>query len=522
MTHLPILPVLIPLIAAAVLLALPGKAPRSLARGLSIAGLLLGGASAAALLALTTDGTIAVYAVGNWPAPFGIVLVADRLAAMMVALLYALAIPALVTASDGLDARGLHFHALFQLLVAGIAGAFLTGDLFNLFVCFEILLLASYALLVHGGGHEKARAGLHYVALNLVGSTIFLVAIALLYGTLGTLNIADLALVLPQTPPADVALVRTGLLLLALVFLLKAALLPMSFWLPHVYSSAAAPVAALFAIMTKVGIVALLRLLVIGVGDEPQAAGLTDGWLPALALATIALGTLGAFAARRFALIAANAVLISSGTLLFAIAIGDAPATAALLYYLPHTTLVTGGLFLLGHAISLRRGAAEDRLVRGPVIAGRTSLGLAFLVLAVAVSGLPPLSGFLGKLMLMQGAQDWQALWWATLLLSGLGIALVLARVASILFWEPEGRADSDVEWERIGTRRAGALGALVLASPILVVAAAPVAGFAADTSAQLHARDPYIRAVIASDATILRTPRPGPVVLALQPEEAP
>jgi multicomponent K+:H+ antiporter subunit D len=240
--------------------------------------------------------------------------------------------------------------------------------------------------------------------------------------------------------------------------------------------------------------------------------------LPALALATIALGTFGAFAARRFALIAANAVLISTGTLLFAIAARDPSATAALLYYLPHTTLVTGGLFLLGHALSTRRGELADQLVRGPVIAGRTSIGLAFLVLAVAVSGLPPLSGFVGKLMLMQGAPMWQAAWWATLLLSGLGIALVMARAGSLLFWEPEGRTDSAITWDRIGPRSATALGALVLASPALVLAAAPIAAFASATSAELHARSPYVSAVIAADATIARDRRPGPVVLDTTP----
>ncbi len=510
--HLPILPFLIPFAASALLMLLSGRLAVGGERAISFAALSLGALSALALMASARQGDVTVYAIGDWPAPFGIALVVDRLSALMVALVYALAVPALLTATAGEDRRGLHFHALFHLLVAGLVGAFLTGDLFNLFVCFEILLIASYALLVHGGGHGRVRAGLPYVLLNLVGSTLFLVAIAILYGTLGTLAIADIAGRLPLVPQADMALVRAGLTILALVFLLKAALLPMAFWLPHVYSAAAAPVGALFAVMTKVGIVALLRLTVLGVGDAPAGAGMLQPWLPVLALATIVLGTVGAFAARRLGVIAANAVLISSGTLLFALSALDPRATSALLFYLPHTTLVTGGLFLLAGAISVRRGDSNDWLVRGPVIANRGALGLAFLILAVAVSGLPPLSGFFGKLFLLQGIEGgWRALWWTTLLISGLGVALVLARVGSILFWEPEGHAETPVARERIGPARTAGLALLVLASPLFVVAAEPVAAYAEATSAQLHARTPYLETVVPRDRPIRRDSRPTP-----------
>ncbi|MFN3590591.1 MAG: proton-conducting transporter membrane subunit, partial [Thermaurantiacus sp.] len=304
-----------------------------------------------------------------------------------------------------------------------------------------------------------------------------------------------------------------GLMLLMLVFLLKGALLPMAFWLPRVYPTATVPVATLFAIMTKVGIVALLRIGALTFPDAEAAEALFLPWLPLLALLTIALGTVGAFAARRLAVVAANLVLISSGTLLFAASRLQADATAAILYYLPHTTLVTGGFFLLAGAIAIRRGRFLDRLERGPVIAHRSAIALAFLTLAVAASGLPPLSGFLGKLMMMQGAASdgWTPVWWATLLLSGLGIALVLARVASTLFWEPEGHADSPVEDVRIGHASGVALALAVAASPALTLAAAPVSAYARAAAEQLHDRTPYVGAVLPPGTEIVREWRPAP-----------
>lgn len=506
MTHLAFLPFLVPFLAAGLLLLLPGEARRA-QRAASLGATFLGLLLSVALVAAVADGSILVYRLGDWAAPFGIVFVADRLSAMMVLLLFALAVPALLAAMRGIDGRGLHFHPLFQFQLAGIAGAFLTGDLFNLFVCFEILLIASYALLLHAGGLERTRAGLTYVALNLVGSALFLVGLGLLYGTMGTLNLADLAFRLPTVAADDVPLVRVALVLVALVFLLKAAVLPMAFWLPHAYAAATVPVAALFAVMTKVGVVALLRLAVIALPDSEAGAGLLSPWLQVLALGTILLGTVAALAARRLAVTAASLVLVSSGTLLFAVADAREAATAALLYYLPHTTLATAGLFVLAGTIAAERGDLADRLVRGPAMARALPIGLAFALLALAVSGMPPLSGFLGKLMLMQGAGSggWQPAWWGALLVSGLVAALVLARTASVLFWEPREAAPPR---ERLPVPPVALL-LLVLASPALTVAAPAVAGYAGAAAGQLHARVPYMVAVVGRGPDIPREVRP-------------
>ena len=209
MNHAPILPILLPLAAA--LLQLAG-ARNGIAyqRVVGMAAVVASLTVALWLLALADRGTLMVYALGNWPAPFGIVLVADRLAAMLVALTALLAATSLLFACSGMDGEGRHFHPLFQLQIAGVNGAFLTGDLFNLFVFFEVMLLASYVLLAHGGGLQRTRAGFAYVTLNLAGSAMFLIALGMIYGTVGTLNLADVALRLQAAEAIDAALVRTG------------------------------------------------------------------------------------------------------------------------------------------------------------------------------------------------------------------------------------------------------------------------------------------------------------------------
>ena len=203
---------------------------------------------------------ISFYLLGDWAAPFGIVLVLDRLAAMMLVLTALLAIPSLVYSGAGWARQGPHYYSLFQFLLVGLNGAFLTGDIFNLFVFFEILLAASYGLLLHGSGQLRVRAGLHYIAINLAASLLFLIGVALIYGVTGTLNMAHLANLISAMPGEDRPLLHAGVAILAIAFLVKAGSWPLNFWLPTAYMAAAAPVGAMFAIMTKVGVYAILRL----------------------------------------------------------------------------------------------------------------------------------------------------------------------------------------------------------------------------------------------------------------------
>jgi len=338
LAHLPILPVVLPLLIGILLLALR-SAPLALQRGISLAAALALIPLALALNDATADGTHLVYLLGNWVAPYGIVLVADRLAAWMLLTTALLAVFALAYAVRGIDTQGRHFHVLFQLQLFGLNGAFLTGDLFNLFVFFEILLIASYALLLHGGGAERVRAGIHYVVLNLLGSALFLLAVGVMYGITGTLNMADMAVKVAAASPDDAALLGAAGLLLLLVFGLKAAFLPMYFWLPRAYASASAPVAALFAIMTKVGLYSIMRVYILIYGEQAGSiANLASDWLWPLALLTILCGVIGALAAVTLQSLLAYLVVASVGSLLAGIAVGTPQALSAALYYLIHST----------------------------------------------------------------------------------------------------------------------------------------------------------------------------------------
>ncbi|VFS89904.1 monovalent cation/H+ antiporter subunit D [Pseudomonas aeruginosa] len=311
MSHWLILPILLPLFAGSLLLLPLAERWR---RGLSLLAALALIPLSLLLMRTAASGDLSVYALGNWAAPFGIVLMLDRLAALMLLATAVLGSAALIYALRGDDRLGKHFHALFQFQLLGINGAFLTGDLFNLFVFFEILLIASYALLLHGGGAERVRSGLHYVILNLVGSAFFLIAVGTLYGLTGTLNMADMAQKIAMADAERAPLLAAAGLLLLVVFALKAALLPLYFWLPRAYAAASAPVAALFAIMTKVGIYSILRVYTLVFGEAAgELANLAQAWLWPLALATLGLGAIGALAARTLQGLLAYLVVVSAG-----------------------------------------------------------------------------------------------------------------------------------------------------------------------------------------------------------------
>lgn len=435
MNHLILLPVLLPLLAGSLLLfmANANKRPK---RILSLVFALANLFSAILLIRIADQGSLWVYAMSNWQSPFGIVLVLDRVSALMVLLSALIAVPALIYGirKDAIISR--NYHALFHFLLMGVQGAFLTGDLFNLFVFFEILLIASYGLLMHGGGADRTKASLHYVILNLVGSGLFLFGVGTLYGVTGSLNMVEIGDRLTQLDPLSQQLALVAGLILLFVFGLKAAILPLNFWLPNAYSNATPSVAALFAIMTKVGIYAILRIHGQLYFANP-VFGAVNQWLWWLAIATIAMAVIGLLAARTLKRMASQLVLLSVGTSLAALSFAQAETLAGMLYYLVHSTLITAALFLLADLIAEQRGSAKDFLISSQPLKQAQLLGALFMVAAISIVGLPPLSGFLGKLSMLQGSQSlpMAGVFWALLLLAGLAALISFGRAGSTLFW---------------------------------------------------------------------------------------
>ena len=460
---------------------------------------MLGAVLAWRLMAEASTGVLNVYQVGGWSAPFGIVLVADRLSALMLALTWTLAAPVLWYATGGWDAHGRYFHAVFQFLLMGLSGAFITGDLFNLFVFFEVLLIASYVLLLHGQGRERFRMGLHYVILNLVASALFLVGLAIIYALTGTLNMTDVALRVAQLGPQEATVAKAGALLLLVVFGLKAAIVPLYMWLPGAYASAAAPVAAMFAIMTKVGVYSIIRVHSGVFGESAGQAALAAGpWLLPAALLTTVLGVLGALAARSLSRLVSYLTVASVGTILVGVGLFTPATLSAALYYTVHSTLVIAGLFLLVELVAAQRGDAQDRLTPASAVGQPVLLGLMTLLGAASVAGLPPLPGFLGKLMILQSASLTPAhtVVWSVVLISGFLTLLGLARAGSILFWnvlpgDPQD-ASSGSSWRLLSAT----LGLMAL-SLVLAAAASPLKRYTDAAANQLADRSAYALAVL-------------------------
>ena len=494
MGHWIIAPVVLPAFVAGVMV-LALRSDLLLKRIAGIGSILALNAIALALLwSATIDGP-EVYFLGEWPAPFGIVLVLDRLSALMVALLAALALPVVLYAiGSGWDRKGAHFHPLLQFLLMGIGGAFLTGDAFNLFVFFEILLIASYGLMIHGGGSVRTRAGIQYVAFNLVGSSLFLFALALTYGLTGTLNIADLAQKLPTLPEGDAALLRVTAVMMILVFAIKGALVPLQFWLPGTYANAPGVVAAMFAVMTKVGAYAVLRFGAVVFPPELAATGslLQDLILPA-GLVTLALGAIGVLGATTLPRLVAFGGIASMGTAFTAIGAFTPETSSAALYYILHSTLATAAMFLVADLVTRRRAHARLTEV-APPIAQSGLISALFLAGAVAMAGMPPLSGFLGKLLILDAFRTQEALVWTVVLASSFLMILGYARAGSVLFWKATALEVPAGRWPREGLAFSATI-ALLAGLAGLTVLAGPLTDWLGETAAGLYAPEAYIAA---------------------------
>ena len=521
--HLVIAPILVPMLAGAAMV-LAGDARRGLAVGLGLASTATLLLLSVALLAVAGAPEVRIYRLGDWPTLFGIVLVLDRLSAMMVALASVLGFATFVFSLARWHRAGAHFHPLFQFLLMGLNGAFLTGDLFNLFVFFEVMLAASYGMALHGSGTARARAGLHYIVVNLVASALFLVGVSVVYGIAGTLNMADLAVRLRDVAPEDRALLEAGLAVLGVAFLLKAAMWPLGFWLPVTYAAASAPAAAVLSMLSKVGIYAVLRLwlLLFGAGAA-ESAGFGGNWLTIGGLLTLGFGAIAALASQNLARLAGASVFISSGTLLAATGLGQVAVTGGALFYLAGSVLAIGAFFLLVELLERGRdiaadvlavtreafgtGAAEEEddpdgrdVVGVPIPGTVATLGVAFLACALLIAGLPPLSGFLAKFAMLSpllapgGAAPSVTAWVvaAALILSGLATVVAMLRAGIEVFW-----AAPPVTPARISLVEFLPVALLLLVCAGLTLAAGPVLDYATAAAQGLHAPTDYLRAVL-------------------------
>lgn len=499
MNHWLILPILLPALIAP-LIALTMRYDIVLARIFSLASAVTLLALALILTGIAHDGTVTSYSLGNWAAPFGIVLVLDRLSALMLLLTAVLAVVVLLYSIGGWDKRGRHFHSLYQFQLMGINGAFLTGDFFNLFVFFEVLLIASYGLMVHGGGRDRMRAGVQYVIVNLVGSSVFLIAVGLIYSVVGTLNMADLAVKVADVPPGDRALLVTGALLLLLVFAIKAALVPVQFWLPGTYANAPGPVAALFAVMTKVGAYSIIRMYTLAFGDGAgELAWLAGPWLMPAALVTLLLGMVGVLASRTLGQMASFAVIGSMGTLLVAVSLFTPMAMSAALYYLLHSTLAAASMFLIIDLVSERRAGFGGNIDVAPRFAQMGFLACLFFLAAIAMTGMPPLSGFIGKLLILDGVRDaaWVYVIWAVILLGSLLAIVGFARAGSTVFWKSRSMEGALKSSRRSVVLSFVAVGMLLSGTVFLTIFAGPVTAYLDKAALQIFTPSVYVEAVL-------------------------
>lgn len=513
MTHWLILPVMLPAFVAP-FIVLAARYQIGIQRVISVASILAVIGIALGLAWQTSDGTVMLYRLGDWAAPFGIVLVGDRLSTLMVLLTAVLALFVLLYAiGSEWDDRGRHFHALFQFQIMGIMGAFLTGDLFNLFVFFEVLLIASYGLMIHAGGTQRLRAGVQYVLFNLLGSTLFLFALGAIYAETGTLNMADLSQRVQMIGPDATVGIRIATVLLLLVFAIKAAVVPLHFWLPSSYAEAPAPVAALFAIMTKVGAYAIIRVYTMVFPPELEVtAGLHGWWLLPAALLSLAVGMVGVLAARHLDRLVAFAVIGSMGMVMVSIALFTPAGIAAALYYVVHSTLAAGALFLISDLA--RAGRANLDLTAQPPMAGGTVTAALFFVATIAMAGLPPLSGFIGKLLILDaGFASGSAVWiWAIVLGSSLISVVGFARAGSILFWKaksvtPDEDADPAMVPSCLSYAAVGGLIALLVAHTVF---AGPATAYTDVISKQLFAPDAYVETVLTTKGKLSDAPSQG------------
>lgn len=487
-------PLLVPL--ATVILCLLAGGRQRLIQGLSVAGAALLAAVGAMLVVAADRDGILVSQMSGWAAPYGISVVIDRLSAAMVAITGVIATATVVYAQarDPDPARGGHFHLLLHGLLVGVCGAFVTGDVFNLYVWFEVLLVGSFALIALGGGHRRLAGTVVYLFLNLLATLLFLLAAGLVYGAAGTLNMADLAhqFAAGDVPPG----VHAALVLMLVAFSIKAALFPVFGWLPASYHVAWTPVSALFAgLLTKVGVYALIRLVTL---LWPQA-GLIHEALLWIACATMLIGVLGAAAQTEVRRILSFHIVSQVGYMVLGLALATPLALAGAVFYLIHHIVVKANLFFIG-GIAARMAGSERLPAMGGLYARAPWLALLFAIPALSLAGIPPLSGFWAKFVLVRASLDagvWMAA--AVALLTGIFTLLSMSKIWNEAFLKAHPGGDAAIRNSHGQGAALWAAAGLAAITVLIGIGAGPVMDYANAAAAQLADPRQYIAAVLGS-----------------------
>jgi len=489
------LPVVLPAITGAVVLLL--RWTRRLQRIVSLVGAAALFGVGATLLVQVSNHGIQAAQMGGWPAPFGITLVADTLSAGLVTLTGFVALCVAIYSIAGLDParEEFGFHTMFHILLMGINGAFITGDIFNMYVWFEVLLISSFVLLVLGNGREQLDGAVKYVGINLVASVSFLSAIGLLYGMTGALNLADLAGSMQNIRGSG--LEATVAMLFLIGFGIKAALFPLYFWLPASYHTPPAPIAAIFAgLLTKVGIYSLIRIFTL---LFPEPTGYTQNVLLVVAAATMIIGVLGALVQRHVLRLLSFLVISAMGYIVMGLGFFTTLGLVGAVFYIFQDVLTKSTLFLIGGIMERETGTTQIPEMGG-LYEHRPLLAIAFVVPAFSLAGFPPFPGFWGKLTLVQAgleAGQWTLV--AVALVVGLLTLLVVGQLWARAFWRSSPREEGLRPLEALGTRSLlqGPVATLALVLFVIGVYAQPLYALAQQAAVNLTNTQPYIQAVL-------------------------
>jgi multicomponent Na+:H+ antiporter subunit D len=494
MKILPALPILLPMVAALLLSLLRSDQRRS--HGLALGGAFLHLAAAVVLLSTVLKHEVAVLWVGNWPAPFGICLAVDYLGAVMVLITAVIHTAVTVYARHDIDAGQVStgFYPFMQMLTAAVCGAFLTGDLFNLYVWFEVMLMASFGLLVMGRSPGRLAGGVKYVTINLIATLFFITAIGLIYGLTGTLNMADLHA--KTAGVENTALLAATAMLLMVAFGIKAALFPLFFWLPAAYHTLPVSVSAFFAgMLSKVGVYALIRMFTLVFTTD---TGITHTTLLVVAALTMLFGVVGAASQMEMRRILSFHIISQVGYMVLGLALFTPLALAGAIVYLIHHIIVKANLFLVSGLVRQAGGTFNLKTIGG-LYKTNGLLALGFIIPAFALAGFPPLSGFWAKLLIIKASLESQQYTLAILAaVVGLLTVFSMIKIWSEAFWKP-APAEAQVSSAKcpLSPWMLAPVLSLAVVTVILGLCMEPVIRFSVAAAGQLMDPQVYIKAVL-------------------------